>query len=77
MSQTIFASPGATGQYVIRQVAAQSLWTQTFVYNGSPAVNITLHLHIPTLHVQLLGVPPNRDNPTFTETDAASARVDT
>src|SRR5262249_10254769 len=55
----------------------QSLWTQTFVYNGSPVVDITLHLHIPALQVQLLGVPPNRDNPSFTETASASARVDT
>ena len=77
VSQTIFGSPGATGQNVVRQLAAQSLWTQTFVYNGSPTVNITLHLHIPTLQVQLLGVPPNRDNPTFTETAEARANVDT
>jgi hypothetical protein len=36
-----------------------------------------LHLHIPALQVQLLGVPPNRDNPSFTETAEASAKVDT
>src|SRR5262245_16642601 len=77
VSQTIFGSPGAPGQNVIRQLVAQSLWTQTFVYNGSPTVNITLHLHIPALQVQLIGVPPNRDNPSFTETATASARVDT
>jgi hypothetical protein len=76
VSQTIFGSPG-TPENVVRQLVAQSLWTQTFVYNGSPTVNITLHLHIPTLQVQLLGVPPNRDNPTFTETAEARANVDT
>src|SRR5262245_35792541 len=77
VSQTIFSSPGNPGQNVVRQLTAQSLWTQTFVYNGSPAVNISLHLHIPALQVQLLGVPPNRDNPSFTETAEARANVDT
>ena len=78
MSQTIFGSPdNASGQNVVRQLTAQSLWTQTFVYNGSPDVNIKLHLHIPALQVQLIGVPPNRDNPSFTETAEARANVDT
>jgi hypothetical protein len=76
VSQTIFGSPG-TPENVVRRLVAQSLWTQTFVYNGSPNVNITLHLHIPALQVQLLGVPPNRDNPSFTETAEARANVDT
>jgi hypothetical protein len=77
VSQTIFGSPGTPGENVIRQLVAQSLWTQTFVYNGTPDVNINLHLHIPALQVQLIGVPPNRDNPSFTETAEATARVDT
>jgi hypothetical protein len=77
VSQTIFGSPGDPGQNVVRQLVGQSLWTQTFVYNGDPAVNITLHLHIPALQVQLIGVPPNRDNPSFTETAEARANVDT
>ena len=77
VSQLIFGSPGNSGQSVVRQLAAQSLWTQTFVYNGSPTVDIKLHLQIPELQVELWGVPPNRDNPSFTETAQASARVDT
>src|SRR5262249_20876757 len=77
VSQLIFGSPADPGQNVIRQMVAQSLWTQTFVYNGSPTVDITLHLQIPALQVQLIGVPPNRDNPSFTETAQATARVDT
>jgi hypothetical protein len=76
VSQTIFGSPGGSGN-VVRQLVAQSLWTQTFVYNGSPTVNLTLHLHIPALQVQLIGVPPNRDDPSFTETAEARANVDT
>jgi hypothetical protein len=76
VSQTIFGNPGPP-ENVVRQLVAQSLWTQTFVYNGSPTVNITLHLHIPALQVQLIGIPPNRDNPSFTETAEARASVDT
>ncbi|HKA43393.1 MAG TPA: hypothetical protein VKF40_15545 [Burkholderiales bacterium] len=77
VSQLIFGSPADPGQNVVRQLVGQSLWTQTFVYNGIPTVDITLHLNIPALQVQLIGVPPNRDNPSFTETAEASARVDT
>jgi hypothetical protein len=76
VSQTIFGSPG-TPENVVRQLVAQSLWTQTFFYNGSPTVDISLHLHIPALQVQLLGVPPSRDNPSSTETAEARANVDT
>jgi hypothetical protein len=77
VSQLIFGSPGDTGENIVRQLVAQSLWTQTFVYNGTPTVDISLHLQIPALQVQLLGVPPNRDNPSFTETAEARANVDT
>ena len=80
VSQLIFGLPGNPGdpdQNVVRQLVAQSLWTQTFVYNGSPTVDIKLHLRIPALQVELWGVPPNRDNPSSTETAQAVARVDT
>jgi len=77
VSQLIFGSPGGSGQSEVRQLVAQSLWTQTFVYTGSPTVDITLHLQIPALQVELWGIPPNRDNPSFTETAQAVARVDT
>ncbi|MGA7240753.1 MAG: hypothetical protein WBY44_34030 [Bryobacteraceae bacterium] len=76
-SQLIFGLPSDLDQNATRQLVAQSLWTQTFVYNGIPTVDISLHLHIPALQVQLLGVPPNRDNPSFTETAEARANVDT
>jgi hypothetical protein len=79
-SQLIFGPPGEPGdpnQNVIRQLVAQSLWTQTFVYNGSPTVDIKLHLRIPEVQVELFGIPPNRDNPSSTETAQAVAKVDT
>jgi hypothetical protein len=77
VSQLIFGDPGDPGQNVVGQLVAQSLWTQTFVYNGSPTVDITLHLHIPALQVALIGVAPNRASPSATETAEASAKVDT
>lgn len=80
VSQTIFGgagNQGGSGANVVRQLAAQSLWTQTFLYEGSSAVDVTLHLKIPALEVELLGVPPNRDNPSATETATARASVET
>src|SRR5262249_27055457 len=47
----------------------------TFVYNGTPAVDVTLHLHIPSLQVGLIGVAPMRDAQSATETAQAVARV--
>jgi PEP-CTERM motif len=78
-SQLIFGlpNPGGADQNVVRQLVAQSLWTQTFVYNGSPTVDLKLHLRIPALQVELWGIPPNRDNPSSTETAQAVAKVDT
>ena len=76
VSQLLFGDPGgAAGQDVVRQLVGQSLWTQTFVYNGAPAVSLTLHLHIPALQVGLIGVAPMRDAPSATETAQAVARV--
>lgn len=69
--------PGGPGLNDVRQMSAQSLWTQTFLYMGTPTVDLKLHLQIPALQVELWGVPPNRSNPSFTETAQASARVDT
>lgn len=75
VSQLIFGNPGGSGQGV-RQMIAQSLWTQTFVYNGNePVVQIKLHLHIPALRVQLLDVPPRLTGPSASETAEASAKL--
>jgi hypothetical protein len=77
VSQVILASPGGSDPNSIRQLVAQSLWTQTFLYNGTPTVDIKLHLAIPTLQVELWLIPPNRDFPSSTETAQAVAQVDT
>jgi hypothetical protein len=77
VSQIILFSPGGTDPNSIRQLVAQSLWTQTFLYNGTPTVDLKLHLEIPTILTDLWLIPPNRDFPSATETAEASARVDT
>ena len=57
VSQLIFGlpNPDGTDQNVTRQLVAQSLWTQTFVYTGTPTVDLSLHLRIPALQVELWG----------------------
>jgi hypothetical protein len=40
-------------------------------------MDITLHLHIPSLQVGLIGVAPNRSAPSPAERAEASAKVDT
>jgi hypothetical protein len=76
VSQLIFGSPGGSGQDVVRQLVAESLWTQTFTYTGTFPVDLTLHLHIPSVQVGLLGVPPRRSSPSDTETANAGAFLD-
>jgi hypothetical protein len=76
VSQLIFGLPGGSGQNVVRQLVAQSLWTHTFLYDG-PAAHDILHLNIPTIQVGLLGVPPRRTGLSSTETAEARAEVDT
>src|SRR5262252_1400171 len=75
VSQLIFGSPDSSGGDSVRQLAAQSLWTQTFLYTGTFPIDITLHFHIPELQVGLLDVPPRRTVPSKTETAEASASV--
>jgi hypothetical protein len=75
VSQLIFGSPDNSGGDAIRQLTAQSLWTQTFRYDGTFPVDITLHLHIPELQVQLLGVPPRRSGISAAESAEATASV--
>jgi PEP-CTERM motif len=71
----IASDPSRSHPGSIDQLAARSMWTQTFLYNGTPTVNISLHLHIPSLQVGLIGVPPNLTHPSATETASAIAMV--
>lgn len=76
VSQLIFGNPGGSDPNSTSQLFAQSLWTDTFVFNGSVTSELKLHLHIPALQVGLLGVPPRRSGPSATETAEARATLD-
>ncbi len=76
VSQLIFGLPHPSGQDVVRQLFAQSLWTQTFTYTGTFPIGLTLHLHVPGIQVGLLDVPPRRTGLSATETALASGRLD-
>lgn len=72
VSQLIFGLPDPSGQDSIRQLTAQSIWTQTLKYTGTFPIDLTVHLHVPTLQVGLLGVPPRRTGVSATETAEAN-----
>ncbi len=71
----IGGSPSSTNAAAIGQLVSEAIWKQTFTYNGSIPASISLHLHIPALQVGLIGVPPNRDSISATETAQAAATL--
>lgn len=67
------AIPGMAGGY--EKLVAQASWTQVFEAAG-PMVGgaqVSAHFSIPELTIGLLGVPPNRDSLSSTETAEATA----
>jgi hypothetical protein len=60
--------PGSTDQLV-----AQAVWGQTIAYDGPLAAQISFHFEIPALTVGLIGVPPNRN--AVSKTESAQAMV--
>lgn len=54
--------PAATGQLL-----AQATLQQSFTYSGALAAALKLHLEIPSIIVGLVGVAPNRDSVSKTE----------
>jgi hypothetical protein len=75
VSQLIFGPPAGSGSDSLRQLFAQSLWTQTFTYTGTFPIDLTLHLHVPSIQVGLLGVPPRRTGISATETAEATGSL--
>jgi hypothetical protein len=73
----IGGSPSNTNPASIGQLVSQATWKQNFTYNGTIPASISLHLHIPALQVGLIGVPPNRDSVSATETAQAEATLET
>ena len=69
----IAGDAGSPGQNAVNQLVSQAIWTQDFTNNGSAPVSISLSLHIPALEVGLIGVAPNRDSVSATETAQAEA----
>jgi hypothetical protein len=72
----IGGSPSNTNPASIGQLVSQAAWTQSFTYNGTIPASISLHLQIPALEVGLIGVPPNRDSVSATETAEAKATLE-
>jgi hypothetical protein len=73
----IGGSPSNTNPAAIGQLVSQATWQQNFTYNGTIPASISVHLHIPALQVGLIGVPPNRDSVSATETAQAEATLET
>jgi hypothetical protein len=72
----IGGSPSKTNPAAIGQLVSQATWKQNFTYNGTIPALISVHLHIPALQVGLIGVPPNRDSFSATETAEANATLE-
>jgi hypothetical protein len=72
----IGGSPSRTNPAAIGQLVSQATWKQNFTYNGTAPASITVQLHIPALEVGLIGVPPNRDSVSATETAEAKATLE-
>ena len=71
----IGGSPSNTNPAAIGQLVSEATWRQTFTYNGTIPVSISLHLHIPALEVGLIGAPPFRDSMSAAETAQAKATL--
>ena len=69
----IGGSPSNSNPAAIGQLVSEATWAQTFTYNGTIPAPISLQLHIPALQIGLIGVPPNRESPSATETAEAEA----
>src|SRR5262245_44043761 len=72
----IGGSPSNTNPAAIGQLVSQATWKQNFTYNGTAPASISVQLHIPALQVGLIGVPPNRDSVSATETAEAKATLE-
>jgi hypothetical protein len=72
----IGGSPSHTNPAAIGQLVSQATWKQNFTYNGTIPASISVQLHIPALEVGLIGVPPNRDSVSATETAEAKATLE-
>jgi hypothetical protein len=68
--------PSNTDPAAISQLVSRATWQQSFTYLGTVAASISVQLHIPALQVGLIGVPPNRDSVSATQTAEAKATLE-
>jgi hypothetical protein len=73
----IGGSPSNTNPAAVGQLVSQATWKQNFTYTGTDPVSISVHLSIPAVQVGLIGVPPDRDSISATETAEAKATLAT
>src|SRR5262245_11169331 len=71
----IGGSPSNANPASIGQLVSEAMWKQNFTYNGTVPVSISVQLHIPALEVGLIGVAPQRDSVSATETAEAKATL--
>ncbi len=71
----IGGNPSDTNPASIGQLVSQAAWKQNFTYNGTIPVSISLHLSIPALEVGLIGVAPDRNSVSASETAEAKATL--
>ena len=63
------------GVDVTSQLAATVLWTQTFSNTGTADITLSGDVHVPSMEIGLIGVPPNRSAPSNTETALAQVEL--
>ena len=69
------AGSAVPGSPATDSLVAQAIWGQTMTYVGSVAASIRFHFEIPALTVGLIGVAPNRDGVSKTESAQALVQL--
>jgi len=76
VSAWLAGNPGAANVNTNGELVALASWTGTMAYAGLGTASATMHLVIPALEVGLIGVAPNRDGVSTSETARATVRMD-
>jgi hypothetical protein len=72
----IGGSPSDSNPDSVEQLVAQASMEQTFHYSGTEDTTMSLTLHIPSIEIGLIEVPPQRTGQSATETAEAEATLD-
>jgi hypothetical protein len=71
----LFGSANPAGGAGVSQLASVATWDEEVTNIGSEHETVTLTLHVPSLEVGLINVPPNRSGPSATEQARAEVRL--